>query len=118
MANLRRRAAALGSACIQTGTLSGWIVAQTRGVGWGSSLVLVPDEFMRLFGSQDQILVTPSRASLVSFPTATPTHVVVDVAMDIESGEAFPLMLDPFSLKGGTVVWHGALEQEPLDSDD
>lgn len=116
MANLRRRAAALESRSVQTGTLSGWIIAQTRALGWGSSLVLVPDQLMRLFGPQDQMLLTPSRASLVSFPMATPTHVVVDIALEMESGEAFPLMLDPFVLEAGVVVWNGALEEDELMS--
>jgi hypothetical protein len=117
MANLRRRAAGLGPRSIQTGTLSGWIIAQTRSLGWGSSLALVPDELMRLFGSQNQILITPSRASLVSFPIATPIHVMADVLLDLESREAFPLALDPFALEDRVVVWNGALEEDSFVSD-
>lgn len=109
MANLRQRASLLEPEDVASGTLSGRIVRLIhRTVGWASSLVLVPDELMRLFGSDDQILAAPGRSKLLSFPIDTPASVVADVVVDFERSETYPLWLDPFVLVDGTLHWQPA----------
>ena len=106
MTNLRQRGSQLEPEDVSSGTLSGRIVRLIhRGVGWASSLVLVPEELMRLFGSDDQILAAPGRSILLSFPISTPTRVVADIVVDFERGETYPLWLDPFVLVDGVLHW-------------
>lgn len=106
MANLRTRAATIGSVVVTGGTLSGRIVRLVRGkMGWESSLLLVPDELMRLLGEDDQVIAAPGRATLISFPIDTPAYVIGDIAVDFERREAWPLMLDPFVLLSGRLHW-------------
>ena len=106
LANLRRRTARLSPASLSTGAFSGRIVRMLRGpAGYAASLVLLRDELMRIFGSQDQILAAPGRSLLVSFPIDAPLDVVVDTVIDLELSQPLPLMLDPFLLTDGRLVW-------------
>ena len=119
MGNLERRAAALPPTAVLGGTLSGHVIARTRGVPWGSSLLLVPSELRRLFGSQDQIFLAISLASLMSLPMTAPPKVARQVVEEFESEEAWPLMLDPFYLEAGTLFWNGAEDDdEPSETED
>lgn len=111
--NLRRRAARLEPSIVSGGTLSGRIIRIMKGgVPWASSLVLVEDELKRLFGGHDQIFITPGRGTVISFPSETPASTVVDVLDDFERSETYPLMLEPFMLSDGELLWGGALEDE------
>ena len=114
-ANLRRRAAELGRAAVTTATFNGRIVRISQARPWTSSLVLVPDELMRLFGDHDQVIAAPGRSLLVSFATETPVSVVADVIVDLEMGQAHPLMLDPFMLNGARLYWQCRDEDAPPD---
>lgn len=106
IANLRRRAARLTANVVTQGTLSGRIVRMLAGHGgWAASLLLVPDELMRLFGEHDQIFVAPGEGRLLSFPIETPPSVVADVLVDFEMSEVRPLFLDAFVLMDGELHW-------------
>ena len=114
-ANLRRRAAEIRRADVTTATFNGRIVRISQARPWTSSLVLVPDELMRLFGDHDQVLAAPGRSLLVSFGTETPVDVMADVIVDLEIGQAHPLMLDPFMLSGARLYWQSWDEDAWLD---
>ncbi|HVA87837.1 MAG TPA: hypothetical protein VNF73_16145 [Candidatus Saccharimonadales bacterium] len=108
MANLRRRAARLTPADVTRGTMSGRIVSQLRRTPpWASSLLLLPQELVRLFGPEDQIFGAPARDILVSFRIDTPPEVVADIVVDIETSQIYPLWLDPFILEHEIVRWAG-----------
>lgn len=114
MANLEARARRLPASTVKGGTLSGRIVrVADRTVGWASSLLLVPDQLMRLFGSADQIFGAPGRSVLISLPLATPSEIVAHIVIDFEMGETWPLMLDPFVLLDGRLYWGSGDEDEP-----
>lgn len=113
MLNLRARAARLPPGTVRGGTLSGRIIRITDGrVGWASSLLLVPDHLMRLFGSADQVFGAPGRSTLVSLPLATPAEIVADIVIDLELGQTWPLMLDPFVLVDGRLYWQADSDED------
>jgi hypothetical protein len=114
LANLRRRTRQVSPASLSTGTFSGRIVRMWRGPRYAASLVLLEDELVRLFGSHDQVLATPSQSFLISFPVDTPGRVLADTVVDLEMGEALPLWFDPFLLHDGHLIWQPA----DLDGDD
>lgn len=115
LSNLRRRTERLSPRRLSTGVFSGRIVKMLRGpAGYAASLVLLQDELMRIFGSQDQIFAAPGRSLLVSFPIDAPRDVVVDTVIDLELNEPLPLMLDPFLLMDGNLIWQPAA----TDTDD
>lgn len=108
MTNLRGRAALVDPAAVTRGTLSGRVVRLLREPSaCASSLVLVPDELARVLGSHDQVLAAPGGATLLSLPVETPPAIVAQIVIDLESQEPYPLMLDPFLLVGGELVWAG-----------
>lgn len=109
--NLDARAVRLGTGAITHGTLAGRIVRIIENP-WASSLVLVPDHLVRLFGSDDQIIGTPRREMVAAFHADTPTHVVAHIVVDLEAKAAYPLLLDPFFLEAGRLVW------QPPESED
>ncbi len=107
LANLQGRAAALGPEAVTSGTLSGRIVRISRATPWTSSLVLVADELIRLFGSHDQLIAAPGSATLISFEADTPPPVIADIVVDFEMNDPHPLLIDPFALVDGRLVWPG-----------
>jgi hypothetical protein len=108
MGNLARRASRVPQENVVTGTLSGYIVRTIRRPRWVSSLVLVPCELMRLFGSHDQLVAAPGRGLLVSFPADMPLSVAADTVVDLEIGDPEPLLLDPFVIDAGELIWRAA----------
>jgi len=77
---------------------------------WAVSLVLLPDELQRLFGSHDQLFVAPYQCNLVSLPI----DVDRDVAADLVDLFGY---LNPQSLLLGLpafVLRHGELSVEEL----
>jgi hypothetical protein len=117
LANLRRRTARLSPASLSTCAFSGRIVRMLRGpAGYAASLVLLQDELMRIFGPQDQILAAPGRSMLVSFPIDAPLDVVADTVIDLELSQPLPLMLDPFIVTEGRLVWQPTAS-DPEDDD-
>lgn len=116
MKNVRVRAARLTPQAVISGTLSGRIVGALEGHGgWAASMLLLPDQLMRLFGEQDQIFVAPGEALLLSFPIDTPAAVVANVRIDFERSEIRPLMLDSFLLLDRQLHWQdgGDVDDEP-----
>jgi hypothetical protein len=109
-ANLRRRAAELGPVAVSTATFNGRLFRVSAARPWISSLVLVPEELMRLFGDQDQVIAAPGRSLLVSCGTQTPADVIADVIVGLEMGQAHPLALDPFVVSGRRLYWESPEE--------
>ncbi|MEX2010909.1 MAG: hypothetical protein WEF51_01595 [Chloroflexota bacterium] len=106
LANLEARASKLPTTTVRGGTLSGRIIRMVdRDVAWASSLLLVADELKRLFGSEDQVFGVPGRSVLISLPLTTPSEIVAHILIDLELGQTWPLMLDPFVLMEGRLYW-------------
>jgi hypothetical protein len=103
--NLDRRAASLSAANLTHGTLSGRIVRILESVPWSSSVLLAPEQLQKIFGDHDQIFAAPRRETLMSFSLETPPHVVTHLVIDYESRAPIPLMLDPFALVDGKLIW-------------
>jgi hypothetical protein len=113
VANLGARASRLPASTVRGGTLSGRIIRMVdREVGWASSLLLVPDQLKRLFGSTDQVFGAPGRSVLISLPLRTPSEVVAHILIDLEMGQTWPLMLDPFVLLDGRLYWDSGDDSE------
>lgn len=81
-------------------------------VAWASSLLLVPDQLMRLFGSTNQVFGAPGRSLLISLPLRTPSEIVAHILIDLEMGQTWPLMLDPFVLLDGRLSWDSGDDSE------
>lgn len=115
-ANLGRRAAKLEPRIVRTATMSGHqirLIADRP--GWASSILLVPDELRRLFGDHDQLFAAPRRDTLLNFQPDIPSRVAGEIVVDFEAGATYPLMLDPFCLEDGVLLWGGT---EDLEDDD
>jgi hypothetical protein len=111
LANLHHRAARVEPSQVINGVLSGHHVRILRDrPHWASSVILDQATLFRLFGSHDQVLAIPSRRSLISMPIDTPTRIV-----DHEIGELHALLLDPFVIGDGAIVWGGADEPDDFD---
>jgi hypothetical protein len=111
--NLRSRVEPVPRSAVTEGTLSGRIVTMLRAPrGLASSVLLLADELVRIFGAEDQIFGAPTRSLLVSFPLATPARIVAEAVVDLEDAAPWPLMLDPFVLCDGELAW------QPADSED
>jgi uncharacterized protein YtpQ (UPF0354 family) len=117
--NLRRRAARLEPTSVRRGTMSGYAIRMLDGrPAWASSLVMAPAELLRLFGNDDQIVAAPDRSTLISLPARMPSRLVADVLADFEAGPRLPLMLDPFFVIDGEVIWGGTEDGEDDDADE
>ena len=116
MENLARLAAKLQPRDAPPGSLSGRIVRVLTDRPWASSLILLPDELVRVFGHHDQVFVTPGSGTLLSLPVDMPTHAIADIAVDFEMAERWPLCLDPFVLEDRVLGWCG-LADEAADRD-
>jgi hypothetical protein len=117
--NLERRSASIDPTVVVTGTLSGHLIGKLeRPPGWASSLLLAPEHLKRLFGDQDQLFVAAGQGTLISLPVTAPRHVARDLVWEYESRELYPLMLDPFALIDGTLLWGGSTEYDDDDDDD
>jgi hypothetical protein len=106
LANLRPRLERLPASAVSPGALSGRIIRTLRlPRGLASSAVLLSDQLIRIFGQHDQIFGAPSRSLLVSFPLETPRWVVAETVVDLEESSPLPLLLDPFVLHDGKLIW-------------
>jgi hypothetical protein len=74
-------------------------------VPWSSSVLLAPEHLRRIFGDGDRIFAAPRRETLISFSLETPPHVVSHIVIEYESRAPVPLMLDPFALVEGKLIW-------------
>ncbi|MGH2429737.1 MAG: hypothetical protein ACRDGV_12825 [Candidatus Limnocylindria bacterium] len=112
MTNLVERAAKIEPSMVTSGTLSGHLVRLLRRpAGWTSSVLLVPEELKRLFGAQDQVFAAAGHSTLISLPVDIPPKVAAYLTLDFERKELYPLMLDPFALVAGELIWDGATNE-------
>ena len=119
MTNLERRAASIRPSAIQHAVMSGRSFRLLHSpTGRASSVLLVPDQLKRLFGSQDQMLAAPGRHTLASFPMSMPTLAASEIAVDLEQDELAPLFLSPFLLCDGELFWDADELTDELDEDD
>jgi hypothetical protein len=108
MANLKQWTARLEPTIVRGATLSGHHVRMIeKQPTWASSILLVPDQLRRLFGSHDQMFAAPRTNTLLGFSLDVPTRVAADIVVDFEAGAPYPLMLDPFRLEDGELTWVG-----------
>jgi hypothetical protein len=113
MTNLARRVAELRPEEAAVGVVRGRLARLLDApAGLAASVLLLPDELLRLFGHEDQVLIAPGRSRLISFPLSTPPQVVVESALALEQDEAVPLLLDPFVLIDGQLNWQSGLAEE------
>lgn len=56
---------------------------------------------------QDQIFTTPARNMLLSFDASIPTRAIGEITVGLEELDPHPLLLDPFTLRGGVLSWDG-----------
>lgn len=107
--NLRSLSAGLGhDDLIREADESLSLTAIAKPEGCATSLLLVPDELRRLFGTDDQVFTTPSRGLLMSFPIDTDVETVVTFTTHFEELDPHPLLLDPFVLEAGELRFAGA----------
>jgi hypothetical protein len=116
-ANLDRRAASLTTGDLRHAILAGRLVRLVDTVPWASSLLLAPDQLVRIFGSQDQLFGAPRRDVLVSFGVDTPAPVAAHIAVDFEANSAYPLLLAPFALIDGELAWDTSVGDGAMDDD-
>lgn len=109
MANLRQRAANIPAQWVESGTLSGHVVRRLRRPhAWAASVLLVRESLERLFGPADQIFGAPGQGLLLSTPTTMPPPIFAGLVAEHEMDELYPLMLDPFILSDGQLLWSGS----------
>jgi hypothetical protein len=81
--------------------------------GWASSVILAPEtEVARIIGTRNAIFTAPARNSLLVFAPGTPTHVVVEVTVQLESNDPHALGLGPFVMEDGVLRWAGLDEPD------
>lgn len=113
--NLRRPTGTLDGKAVERANFGGHLIRVMRlPDGCSSSILLVQDELMRIFGDQDQVFTAPARSLLLSFPMTTPARVVGEITVDLEEMDPHPLLMDPFVLQEGTLVWEGTIVEEQM----
>lgn len=87
------------------------------GPWWASSLILLPDELMAIFGSHDQILAAPYSCHLVSVPIDTDLEVVADLLdlYGIVNPESTLVGLPAFVLQDGVLETRALPEWVPSE---
>ncbi len=114
--NLAERAARLQASQVTGGVMSGRAIRLLRDhPHWASSLVLVPEHLLRLFGSHDQIIGAPQMACLVSLPIDTPAAFAAEIILEFEQTARRSLWLDPFLVRDGQLSWCGDTDEDDGD---
>jgi len=112
LVNLRARAARIEPSQVTHGVMSGHgLRSLSPQPHWASSVILDEGTVLRLFGAHDQILATPTRRTLISLPIDTPSRLVADIVVDMEVGQLHPLLLDPFIVEDGAIIWGGEMDE-------
>jgi hypothetical protein len=110
--NLRRRAADVRVSDVASQRVGGVTVrALQSGTSSGSALVLAPDELVRLFGADPQVLVAPMRDLLLSLPLDADPALAWDLYDVFASQDPSCLPPMAFALRDGRVT------VEPLEPD-
>ena len=109
MANLRREARTIGPADVmREPSDNGYVISAIQPAGgWGSTLVLLPDELARVFGGHPQVFIAPIRALLLSFPAYVDRATVAYFADEFEALDPTHLRLEGFVLRDGRVSIEG-----------
>jgi hypothetical protein len=105
MANLHCEARTIGPADVmREPSDDGYVISAIQPAGgWGSTLVLLPDELARVFGSHSQVFIAPLRAVLLSFPAYVDRRTVAFFAEEFEALDPTHLCLEGFVLRDGRV---------------
>jgi hypothetical protein len=104
LGNLRRRLRPVRPRDLHTGVIDGIPIRILQsGMGCASTLVLVPDELQRIFGTRSQVLIAPMRDLLVSLPAGTDRAFVGWLNDELATMDPNGLALDAFVLDGGTL---------------
>jgi hypothetical protein len=99
--NLRTRARTLRPRDLLRQSIDGVPVRVLQsGVGCASALLLAPDELVRLFGRQPQVLIAPMRDLLVSMPPDADRAFVAWLNDEFSEIDPNGLALDAFVLEG------------------
>ena len=80
---------------------------QTR-AGWASTLLLLPDELIRIFGEEPQCFIAPMRDVLMSFPAGIDRDYLAEMNEEFAALDPNALALEAFLLRDG------CLSCEPL----
>lgn len=100
--NLRRRTARARPRDVREETIDGVPVRLLQsGWGWASTLLLVEDELIRLFGDGPQRFIAPMRDLLVSIPASVPGEFAGWLNDELTDLDPNALALDAFVLDGG-----------------
>ena len=115
--NLQRAVAEVDRRDLQPAVFNGHMLrALPNPQGWASSVILAGEAAVtRIFGEQDQIFTTPTRGVLLAFDAQVPMRAVMDVTVALEELDPHPLMLEPFVLRDGGLIWAGTVSDEELD---
>lgn len=84
--------------------------ALTTPDGMASSVLILPDVLVRIFGRADQVFTAPNRSLVLAFPVETPPEAIAEVSRDAERLDPHPLGLEPFRLIDGRLTWDGSRE--------
>lgn len=115
--NLQRAVAEVDRRVLQPAVFNGHMLrALPNPQGWASSVILAgEDAVTRIFGHQDQVFTTPTRNVLVAFDAQVPMRAVMQATMGLEELDPHPLMLEPFLLREGHLIWSGTVSDDELD---
>jgi hypothetical protein len=75
------------------------------GRGWASTLLLLPDELMRIFGGTDQAFVAPMRDLLVSMPGDTDPSFLGWLREELVCLDPNALAIEAFTLTSGQLAY-------------
>lgn len=84
------------------------------GVGCASALLLVPDELIRIFGTEPQCLIAPMRDLLVSLPAHTDRPFVAWLNEEFSEMDPNGLALDAFALEDGVLRYEALGARDPV----
>ncbi len=106
MANLRRTVGTWSGTAYED-SADGLDVQMLRGwPQWAVSLLLLPDELKRVFGSQDQLFIAPYACNLMSLPIDVDREVAADLIdlFGVVNPRSLLLGVPAFALRNGDLV--------------
>jgi hypothetical protein len=73
------------------------------GLGWASTLLLLPDELQRILGTEPQRLVAPTRDLLLSLPIDVDRGLAAWVNEEFGASDPNGITLEPFTFRDGAL---------------